>query len=482
MIDSTFLTAAELLEAFRTKALSPVEHLDGLIDHIEALEPEVNAVIDRRYDEARAEAKAAAERYAHGTALPLDGVPVAAKEEHPMRGRSWSQGSLAYESLVAHVDHPIIERIQAAGGIVHVRTATPEFCCAPFCHTRIWGTTRNPWNTEYSPGGSSGGTGAALAAGYAAIGTGSDIGGSVRIPASFSGIAGFKPPFQRVPAMPPYNLDQYCHDGPMGRTVSDCALLEDIIAGAHWRDPASLPNPPRVSGVPGDVRGLRVALCVRLGEWPVEPAVEANARRVAAALAAAGAHVDEVTLPWTIDDVWETAEAHFRVIMGAGVAAIRDEHCDLLCDYTIAFADGMEAAGYGFYEGLEHEGAMWEPLGRILSTYDVLLCPTMATEGYVAGEPYLGGMEIAGERVRHHILGAMTVPFNIQSRCPVMSVPSGLGSNGVPTGVQVVARPYDDVMAFRVAAAIEATGVGFADASWRPPLVSRRADGASPAR
>lgn len=482
MTDSVYLTATELLDAFRSTALSPVEHLEALIEHIEALEPELHAVIDRRYDEARAEAQAAAGRYARGEALPLDGLPVAAKEEHPMRGRSWAQGSLACGSLVADVDHPIIERIQAAGGIIHVRTATPEFCCAPFCHSRIWGVTRNPWNTDYSPGGSSGGTGAALAAGYAPIGTGSDIGGSIRIPASFSGIAGFKPPWQRVPALPPYNLDQYCHDGPMARTVTDCALLEDVIAGAHWRDPASLPNPPRVSGVSSDVRGLRVALCVRLGEWPVEPAVEANTRRVAAALAEAGALVDEVTLPWSLDEIWETAEAHFRAIMGAGIAAIRDEHRDLLCDYTVAFADSMQASGLDTYEGLEHEGNLWEPLGQLFRDHDVLLCPTMATEGYLAGEPYLDGMEIAGERVRHHILGAMTLPFNIQSRCPVMSVPSGLGSNGVPTGVQVVARPYDDAMAFRVTAAVEAAGMGFGSAGWRPPLVSRRVGGASPAR
>lgn len=432
-----------------------MEHLEAVISHVELLEPRYHAVVDRRYEEARVEAAASAERYAHGNALRLDGVPVAVKEEHPMRGRSWAQGSLVYESLVADVDHPIVERIQAAGGIVHVRTSTPEFCCAPYCHSRLWGVTRNPWNPDYSPGGSSGGTGVALAAGYAPIGTGSDIGGSIRIPASLSGVAGFKPPWQRVPALAPYNLDQYCHDGPMARTVADCALLEDVISGQHWLDPASLPDPPVVSSAGNDARGLRVALCLRLGDWPLDADVETNTRATAAALAAAGAHVEEVTLPWTMEFVWEAVQAHFRAIMGAGVGHVHDEHADLLSDYTRAFAIELGQQGKGFYDGLEMEGEIWRPVGELFRSFDVLLCPTMATEGYLAGEPYLHGMDIGHEHVFHHLLGAMTVPFNVLSRCPVMSVPSGLAANGVPTGVQVVARPYDDLMAFRVAGAIE---------------------------
>jgi len=214
------LSAIEALHRFRARTLSPLELLDALIERIEAAEPTLNAVCDRRYDEARAEAAAATERYARrsGGPLPLDGVPVAVKEEHPMSGRSWTQGSLAHEGEVAPFTHPVVERIQAAGGVVHIRTTTPEFCCAGFTESRIWGATRNPWNTTMSPGGSSGGSGTALAAGYSPLATGSDIGGSIRIPASLCGVVGFKPPYGRVPALPPFNLDQYCHDGPMART------------------------------------------------------------------------------------------------------------------------------------------------------------------------------------------------------------------------------------------------------------------------
>lgn len=469
-VDLAYLSATDALSMFRSCTLSPVELLDALIDHIESVEPTVNAVVDRRYDEARAEAKASANRYAGSgsAARPLDGLPVAAKEEHPMLGRAWRQGSHVLADVVADLDHPIIERIQAAGGIVHIRTATPEFCCAGFCHTTMWGITRNPWNPDWSPGGSSGGSGAALAAGYAPLATGSDIGGSIRIPSSLSGVVGFKPPFGRVPALPPYNLDQFCHDGPMARTVGDLALLENVIAGSHWRDTASLRFPPVIPAAAEPVEGLRVAMCLRLGDWPLAPEVEVNTRRVGESLAAAGASVDEVALPWTTDRIWRAAQAHFAGIMGSGVAAIEAAHGDVLNDYTRAFARSMTSE-LSYYEGLELEGELWAPLGELFDRYDALICPTMATDGFRAGDPYLEGPFAVGDgAVPHHILMAMTLPFNLFSRCPVVAVPSGKSANGVPTGVQVVGRTYDDVTAFRVAAAVEETGVGFHDPAWRP--------------
>ena len=472
--DLAYLSANELLRRFTALELSPVELLDALIDRIEALEPRINAVCDRRYAEARMEAAHAAERYLgkHGGPRPLEGLPVAAKEEHPMVGRSWTQGSLTLQHEVAAYDHPIIERIQAAGGIIHVRTTTPEFCCAGFCHTTMWGTTHNPWNTDYSPGGSSGGTGAALAAGYAPLGTGSDIGGSIRIPASFSGVVGFKPPFGRVPALPPYNLDQFCHDGPMARTVADLALIENVIAGPDPRDVVSLRNPPQLPAAAETegVDGLRIAVCLALGDWPLAPEVEANTRRVAASLAAAGAVVDEVTLPWTRDQIWTAAQAHFATIMGAGIAAVEAEHGAMLNDYTRAFAQSM-TSDISYYEGLELEGHLYEPLGVLFERYDALICPTIAADGLEVDNPYIEGpMLVNGVEVKHHILMFMTLPFNLFSRCPVVAVPSGLAGNGVPTGVQVVGRTYDDLTAFRVAAAVESTGVGYHDPTWRPAL------------
>lgn len=472
MPDLPYLSATATLDLFRRRELSPVEHLEAMIAQIDKHNPTLNAVVDRRYDEAMSEAREAERRYA-GTGdgpRPLEGLCVAAKEEQPMKGRSWAQGSLAFAEDVAKYDHPIIERIQRAGGVIHVRTSTPEFSCAAFSHSRLWGVTRNPWNTDFTPGGSSGGSAAALAAGFAPLATGSDIGGSIRIPASFSGVVGFKPPYGRVPGLAPYHLDQYCHDGPLARTVADCAMLENVIAGQHWRDVVSMRNPPQIPSAFGSVAGLRIALCVTLGDWPVHPDVVANTMRVADALRSAGATVEEVTLPWTMERVWRAAQAHFGAIFGSGLGDIEAEHGDLLNDYTRAFI-ASSSDGPTFYEGLVEETALWDPLGRLFETFDLLLSPTIATDGLLAGNSYVDEMPVInGQPLMHCILAMMTLPFNLFSRCPVVAIPSGLASIGVPTGVQVVARTYEDVHAFQVAAAIEAAGFGFGSDTWRPPL------------
>ena len=209
-----------------------------------------------------------------------------------------------------------------------------------------------------------------------------------------------------------------------------------------------------------------------LGDWPVHPDVVANTARVAAALSEAGARVDEVALPWTMDRFWQAARAHFGAIFGPGIGAIEAECGEVLNDYTRAFVASM-GTELSFYEGLVEETALWEPLGRLFETTDVLLCPTIAAIGLHAGNSYVDEhVVIDGSVFAHHIMAMMTLPFNLFSRCPVLSVPSGLAGNGVPTGVQVVGRTYDDVTAFQVAAAIEAAGFGFGSSTWRPPLVA----------
>ena len=472
MPDLPYTSAYDTLDMFRRGELSPMEHLEALIEQIETHDSVLNAVVDRRYDEARAEARSAEQRYlGKGDGpRPLEGLAVAVKEEQPMAGRPWQQGSLACEDEIAQYDHPIVERIQNAGGVIHIRTATPEFSCAAYCHSRLWGVTRNPWNTAFSPGGSSGGSGAALAAGYAPLATGSDIGGSIRIPASFSGVVGFKPPFGRVPGLAPYHLDQYCHDGPLARTVADCGLLENVIAGPHWRDHVSLRHPPQIPRDAMGVDGVRIALCMTLGDWQVEPDVVSNTHRVAEALRQAGAHVDEVELPWTTDRIWQAARAHFATIFGPAIGAIEAECADLLSDYARDFvAEGNPRLS--FYEGLGVETALWDPLGRLFEDVDVVLCPTIATTGLRAGNSYIDEqVEINGHAVVHHIMAMMTLPFNLFSRCPVVAMPSGLAANGVPTGVQIVGRTYEDVSVFQVAAAVEAAGFGFGSTMWRPVL------------
>ena len=173
------------------------------------------------------------------------------KDETAMKGERSTQGSLILKDNIDTTTAPIMERALRAGAIVHGRSTAPEFSCAAVTHSKLWGVTRNPWNPDFTPGGSSGGAGAQLAAGTTTLANGSDIGGSIRIPAGCTGVVGFKPPYGRVPQDPPFNMDMYCHDGPMARTVADCALFENVIAGPHparhrqYSTKAAYPGHPR---------------------------------------------------------------------------------------------------------------------------------------------------------------------------------------------------------------------------------------------
>src|SRR4030081_363740 len=272
MDDLHYLSATDALRMFRSRELSPVELVTAVIAQAEKVEPKINAFADKHYESALEEARAAEARYSNrgDGARPLDGLPVAVKEEAAIKGQKNTLGSLALKDVVADHTSVFVQRILDAGGIVHARTTTPEFACAPVTWSRLWGVTRNPWNGEFSPGGSSGGSGASLAAGSTALATGSDIAGSIRIPASFCGVVGFKPPYGRVPQLPPYNLDTYCHCGPLGRTVADCLLFENALAGPHPDDVVSLRPKLELPQQLEGVKGMRIALSNDLGDWPID--------------------------------------------------------------------------------------------------------------------------------------------------------------------------------------------------------------------
>jgi aspartyl-tRNA(Asn)/glutamyl-tRNA(Gln) amidotransferase subunit A len=460
MSDLCYLPATEALRRFRERSLSPVELMEAVIARAEAVEPTVNALCVRFFDEALVAARAAEEAYmGRGeTPRPLTGLPVAVKDELPVAGQPCSGGSLLYADEIADHSAVVAERILAAGGIVHARTTTPEFSCAGFTHSRLWGVTRNPWNPDFAVGGSSGGSGAALASGTAALATGSDIGGSIRIPASFNGVVGFKPPFGRVPEESPYNLDQYCHEGPLARTVADCALLQNVIAGPHPRDlvcvAPKLEIPDRLEGI----EGVTVALVVAPGDWPVDADVAANTRAAAEALREAGASVDEVELAVRREDVRRATYIHFGAHFGADVMAAARAHGDLMTPYALKMAEDTVAALQDgtTAEGLALEARIMEAVADVLAGHDLLVMPTVATRGLVAGDDYVDhGVTVGGVDLPDYFESLLTPVFNIASRCPVLSVPSGFAENGVPTGLQVVGRPYADVTVFRAGAAYE---------------------------
>jgi aspartyl-tRNA(Asn)/glutamyl-tRNA(Gln) amidotransferase subunit A len=456
MSDLHYLTATDALAMFRSKELSPVELVTAVIERAETVEPSINAFAQTFYEEALQAAKAAEARYAGNgeQALPLDGLPVAVKEEAPIAGHKNTLGSLTMRDVVAEQTAPFVQRILDAGGIVHARTTTPEFSCAPVTWSKLWGVTRNPWNTRYSPGGSSGGSGAALAAGMATLATGSDIGGSIRIPSSFCGIVGFKPPYGRVPEVPPFNLDHYCHEGPMARTVTDCALLENIIAGPHKSDVVSIRPKLEIPSALGPAAGLKIALSPDLGCYHVDADVLANTMAAADRLRDAGASVTEVTLPWDLETIGRAVNIHFGMIFGASMKELDDQFGDDLTSYTRRLvADADKVVKADLLAGLALEAEIYSPLGELLDEYDALICPTMAVPALEAEYDTGDQLYVNDQPVQNWFDVMMTVPFNIASRCPVLSVPSGLSRDGVPTGLAVVGKTYDDVTAFRVAAA-----------------------------
>ena len=455
-----YLPATEALARFRARELSPVELMRAVIARAEATEPVVNALCHRFFDQALEQAHDAEERYAGRGAppRPLEGIPLAVKEEESIAGQPLTQGSLIYRDTIADETSAFARRMLDSGAIVHARSTAPEFSVAGFTRSRLWGATRNPWNPDFSPGGSSGGSAAALAAGSATLASGSDIGGSIRIPASFCGVVGFKPPYGRVPVEPPYNLDTYCHCGPLARTVSDCAIFENVLAGPEPTDISTLRPKLVLPETFEGVRGLRVALSVDLGDWPVDPDVRANTLAAADALRAAGALVEEVELTVPRADVMRAAAIHYEAIFSAWVAEQCAEHPDEVTVYSPYFVDWCARAADGgtFLDGLEIEARLYPPVGAVLERHDALLCPTNGTHGLLADEEYVERrLQVGGETVGFYEEGLMTAPFNVLSRCPVLSVPSGLAGNGVPTGVQIVGRTYDDVTVFRLGAALE---------------------------
>ena len=458
MSDLHYLPATEALRLFRTRELSPVELVTAVIERAGAVEPVINAFAETFFDQALEAARAAEARYAGKGASPrpLDGLPVAVKEEAEIAGQHNTLGSLPLRDVVAEHTAAFVQRIIDAGGIVHARTTTPEFSCAPVTWSRLWGVTRNPWNPAYSPGGSSGGSAAALAAGTATLATGSDIGGSIRIPASFCGVVGFKPPYGRVPEMAVFNLDHYCHEGPLARTVADCALLENVIAGPHPDDVASVRPKLEIPGEFAPVAGMRIAFSADLGCYRVAPDVAANTRAAADRLREAGAVVEEVALPWDLAALKHAARIHFGMVFGPSIKEIYAKHADELTSYARSFmAESDQISKDDFVAGLALEGEIYAPLGYLLEEFDALICPTFAVPAlparYEPGEP----VAVNGRASEDWMDVLMTVPFNIASRCPVMSVPSGLSHDGVPTGLSIVGKTYDDVSVFRVAAAHE---------------------------
>jgi len=473
--DLCYLSAAEALALFRKKQLSPVELMKAVIKRAEKTEPKVNALPIKRFEAALAEARRAEAVYMKRGARPrvLEGIPLAVKDETLIEGFRTTFGSLIYKDSIDRETNPSIERVLEAGAIVHARSAAPEFSCAPYTHSRIWGITRTPWNLDYAPGGSSGGAGASLAAGSTTLANGSDIGGSIRIPASMSGVVGYKPPYGRNPDSAPFNLDQYCHVGPMARSVTDCALLQNVMVGPHPKDIVSLRPKVTVPTAYKPIKGWKIAVSLDLDCYDVEPDVIENTLQAVQVFRDLGCKVEEVKLGWTREEIGKAGRAHFGTIFGPWIQRYAETHADVMTDYALAFAAESRGVTHAdFVEGLEIEGRMYASLGAVLASHRLLLCPTLPVPSVKAGESYVKTPLVINGKPQHAIEDwLMTLCFNMMSRCPVLALPSGFAGNGVPTGLSLVGRTYDDATVFHAGAAYEAAvGAFYSTPKRRPKL------------
>lgn len=455
------LSATDAIAAFRTEELVPADVIRALAERAASVEPVVNAFTYTYYNQALAQADAAAERYRNGTARPLEGVAVAIKDGTAVAGQPQTYGSKVYAEHIAETTHPGAQRLLDAGALIVGRTTMPEFGEAGNCYTPLWGVTRNPWNPAYGPGGSSSGSGVALAAGMTTIADGSDIGGSSRIPASCNGVLGYKPPFGRNPLPYEATFDPYMHYGPLTRTVADMVLVQNVLSGAHLEDAFSLRDGYRIDPALEDIAGWNVAYSVDLGYFQVDDEVRRALLEAVDALRGLGCEVEEVDLGWSEKafDAWATVNAS-RGSAARKVGDIEKWRGDL-SDYVLDWLDkGSDIRGADLVEALEYHVEMYRSIGPVLERNRVFLCPTNAVPSVPAERSPLDlDWTVNGEQVRPKIGEAwfMTYPFNVLSSLPVLSAPIGQASTGVPIGAQIVGPSYDDAAVMALAAALERT-------------------------
>jgi Asp-tRNA(Asn)/Glu-tRNA(Gln) amidotransferase A subunit family amidase len=456
--DLCYLTATQAIEQFSRRGLSPVELMQALIERSAAVEARVNAFTETWFDEALEQAKQAEARYRKGTQRTLEGVPLAVKDEFRLAGKRRTSASLVYRDRVDDETDVVIQRLLDAGAIVHAKTTTPEFCLLGSCHSRLWGMTCNPWNLDITPGGSSGGSGAALAAGTATIATGTDIGGSIRIPSALCGVVGYKPPYGRNPEIPVFNLDFYSHSGPMARSVGDAAIMQNIVCGIHNRDIASLREKVQIdTSVPDSLEGWRIAWSMDLGFMEVDSSVSDNTLAALELLRSLGASVEEVEIGWD-ESIIDAAHHHWAHGWAASMDSLLDSNRDDLCDYTVWFIENSRKSTPRDYLGsIETAVDMYDRFGPLMDDYDLFVCPTLTTSAVPRDSTWPENeIEINGKvrKVSEEHWSA-TFPFNMLSRCPVMSMPRGLAANGVPTAIQLVGKTFDDQRVFSAALAYE---------------------------
>lgn len=456
-MDLDFASATTLVDAIRQRQLSPVELLEDILRRADRLQPTLNAFVTIDHDGALAAARAAEDAVVHHQPLgPLHGLPVSVKDLEPTRGLRTTYGSKFFEDFVPDFDGGVATRLRAAGAIIFAKTNTPHLGHKDTCDNLLGPPTRNPWNLERTPGGSSGGAAAAVAAGIGPVAHGSDGAGSIRIPAALCGVFGYKPSLGLVPYWP--NPDFWAarsHNGPIARGVRDAALLLNGIAGPDPRDAMSIESPVAdwlpVCEAP-DLRGRKAAWSPDFGYAAVDPEVRRLTAAAAQRFTELGCSVEEVSVPWQDPGEWASLLWDFQSAI-RNLERARSQPDWFEPTFLEQIEHGARASAMEVGQAQLARTAFYEQARSFMERFDLLLTPQMPCVAWPLDQP---PTEIDGRptpRMFDHL--PFTFPFNLTG-WPAASVPCGFTAEALPVALQIVTGWRQDVLCLQAAAAFEA--------------------------
>jgi Asp-tRNA(Asn)/Glu-tRNA(Gln) amidotransferase A subunit family amidase len=459
MPDLTFLSAVSMAEQIRQKKLSPFELVEAHLARIEQLNPKLNAFVQVDAEGARRQARAAEEAVVRGEKLgPLHGVPISIKSSMDVNGMRCEAGTRLRAGFVAAQDAPLVSRLRQAGAIILGTTNTPELLMAWETDNLLYGRTNNPWDLSRTPGGSSGGEAAAIASGCSAGGVGSDGGGSIRVPAHFSGICGLKPTPGRIPAtghfptsVGPFALLGVV--GPMARTVADLKVLFEVMQGPDDGDPSAAPVPVRWPGR-DDLKKLRIGYFEDDGRTPVTAETRAAVQTGAEALRRAGFKVEQFR-PEGLEQArqlwWQFFGIAGGMLLGPMIKGKEADLSPILKQFSSWVAAEPSHTAQTLLDTWILRDAVRMQVFAQMREYPILLCPVASIPAFHHGER---SWEIEGKTVQYLDAWSYTEWFNLLGN-PATAVPVGRSNEGLPIGLQIVGRPWEEELVLAVAAELE---------------------------
>ncbi len=458
--DLSYSSASLLLQLLSNRRVSPVELTKLYLERIERLDPQLNSFLLVTHEQALADAKAAEDAIMRGDDLgPLHGLPISIKDTQMTRGVPTTTGSLLFKDRIPDRDAAVVERVKKAGAIMLGKTNTSEFALVGMCENRLGDHGRNPWNTDYTPGGSSGGAAAAASAFLCPLSTGGDGGGSIRIPASLCGIYGIKPTQGRVSGYTgvegPPAPNFFGQQGPLTRTVRDSALLLQVLAGHDPRDPNSLRHktPNFLDALERDIKGLRIAWSSDYGFASVEPEVLRITTDAVKTFQVLGAYIGDAKLK--MDDPYQAFGPIYESAAYLNYGDKRDTQGHMMTHYAREYLEmGSKVTLADYSRALGRRDQLKAQVADVFEDYDLLISPTLAVPGVPVGQ---FPEQIAGKPSYPHkyfSFHPFTYPINVVGH-PAASIPAGFSADGLPIGLHIVGRMYDEETVIAASAAFE---------------------------